>query len=69
MAALEILFAHAGISSLIRMDKTHQIPGAIQQGVRLGLIGMDASLRKLVEEDLIDVDAALEKALDKMQVR
>ena len=69
VAALEILFAHAGISSLIRQDKTHQLPGAIQQGVRYGMVGMDASLRKLVEEDVIEVDAALEKSLDKDLMR
>ena len=38
VAALEILFT-AGISSLIRQDKTHQLPGAIQQGVRYGMVG------------------------------
>jgi twitching motility protein PilT len=69
VAALEILFAHTGIASLIRQDKTHQISGAIQQGVRYGMIGMDASLKKLVEEDVIETDAALEKALDKDDMR
>jgi twitching motility protein PilT len=69
VAALEILFAHTGIASLIRQDKTHQISGAIQQGVRYGMIGMDASLKKLVEEDVIETEAALEKALDKDDMR
>ncbi|TNE49613.1 MAG: type IV pilus twitching motility protein PilT [Deltaproteobacteria bacterium] len=69
VAAVEILFCHPGISSLIRQDKTYQIPGAIQQGVAMGMIGMDASLRRLVEDDVIETSAALEKALDKDEFR
>lgn len=69
VAAIEVLFCHPGVSALIRHDKTYQIPSAIQQGVRMGMIGMDASLRKLVEDDVIETSAALEKALDKDEMR
>lgn len=69
VAAVEILFCHPGVSSLIRHDKTFQIPSAIQQGIAMGMIGMDASLRKLVETDVIEPPAALEKALNKDEMR
>ncbi len=69
VAAVEVLFCHPGVSALIRHDKTHQITSAIQQGVGRGMISMDGSLRKLVEADLIETSAALEKALDKDEMR
>ncbi len=69
VAAIEILFYTPAIGSLIREGKTHQINGAIQQGRSKGMIGMDESLRKLVTEDVIDAQAALEKALDKDEMR
>lgn len=68
-AALEILFGTPALSSLIREGKTHQIPGIIQQGKSVGMIGMDDSLRSLVERDIIEPHAALEKALGKDEMR
>jgi Tfp pilus assembly ATPase PilU len=35
----------------------------------MGMISMDNSLRQLVEQDVITTDAALEKALDKDEMR
>ncbi len=69
VAAVEVLFAHSAISSLIREGKTHQLTGAIQQGVAMGMIGMDASLKKLVEGGVVEPRAALEKALEKDEMR
>jgi twitching motility protein PilT len=69
VAAVEVLFCHPGVSALIRHDKTHQITSAIQTGVGMGMISMDNSLRQLVEQDVITTDAALEKALDKDEMR
>jgi twitching motility protein PilT len=69
VAAVEVLFAHPGISALIRQDKTHQLTSAIQQGVGMGMIGLDSSLRKLVAQDVIEPHAALEKCLDKDEMR
>ncbi len=69
VAAVEILFASGAISSLIREGKTHQISGAIQTGVAQGMIGMDASLKNLVREGVISSHAALEKALEKDDMR
>ncbi|MFZ5480318.1 MAG: type IV pilus twitching motility protein PilT [Myxococcota bacterium] len=68
-AALEVMFGTPALSSLIREGKTHQISGVIAQGKSLGMIAMDDSLRSLAERDLIEPHAALEKALDKDEMR
>ncbi len=69
VAAVEVMFGSPSLSSLIREGKTHQIPGFISQNKRRGMIPMDQSLRELVEQDLVDPEAALEKALDKDEFR
>jgi twitching motility protein PilT len=69
VAAIEVMFGNPTLSSLIREGKTHQIGGFIAQGKSKGMITMDASLRRLVVEDVIDPEAALEKSLDKDEMR
>ncbi|RME20374.1 MAG: type IV pilus twitching motility protein PilT [Deltaproteobacteria bacterium] len=69
VAAVEVMFGTPSLSSLIREGKTHQIPGYISQNRKRGMIPMDASLRDLVERDLVEPEAALEKALDKDEMR
>jgi twitching motility protein PilT len=68
-AAIEVLFGSAALSSLIREGKTHLVPGVIAQGRSVGMISMDDSLRALVMGDVIEGSAALEKALDKDEMR
>lgn len=69
VAAVEVLFGTPALSSLIREGKTHQIPSFISQGKALGMIGMDESLQNLVNDGIIEPMSALEKALDKDQMR
>ena len=69
VAALEVLFGSSALASLIRQGKTHQIPGVISSGSAKGMISMDASLRKLVDGEIVDPLAALEKSLDKDEFR
>jgi twitching motility protein PilT len=69
VAALEVLLGTPALSALIREGKTHQIPGLIGQGKGMGMIAMDESLRRLVERDAIEPHAALEKALEKDEMR
>ncbi len=69
VAAVEILLQAPGLSALIREGKTHQLGGFIQQGVGRGMVTMDASLRALVKEGVVDAEAALEKALAKDEMR
>ncbi len=68
-AAIEILFGTPALSSLIREGKTHLIPGLITQGRSAGMMSMDDSLKSLVIGQSIDPHAALEKALDKDEMR
>jgi twitching motility protein PilT len=69
VAAIEVMFGSPTLSSLIREGKTHQISGYIGQGRSKGMVNMDDSLRKLVKDELIDPSAALEKALEKDEMR
>ncbi len=69
VAAVEVLFGSPALSSLIREGKTFQIPSYISQGKGRGMITMDDSLRALVEQDVIETDAALEKSIYKDEMR
>lgn len=69
VAAVEVLFGTPALSAIIREGKTHQIGGLIQQGRAAGMVTMDESLRALVEGDVIEPHAALEKAIDKDEMR
>ena len=68
-AAIEILFGTPALSSLIREGKTHLISGLITQGRSAGMLSMDDSLRSLVVGQSIEPSAALEKALEKDDMR
>ena len=69
VAALEVMFGSPTLASLIREGKTTQIKGYISTGKRRGMIGMDNSLCKLFLDGDIKAEAALEKALDKDEMR
>lgn len=65
VAAIEILFSSAAIGNMIREGKTGSIVSAIQTGVNQGMIEMDASIRALFEEGIVDAHAAHDKAINK----
>jgi twitching motility protein PilT len=69
VAAIEILFHLPALSSLIREGKTHQIPGLIQVGRKIGMVGMDDALKTLIERGQITPAAAIDKAIDKDALR
>lgn len=48
--AAEILVATPGVLALIRENRIHQIPSAMQTGVREGMVTMEQALRKLKSE-------------------
>lgn len=62
--AQEILLSVSGLSNLIREGKTNQVPNFINMGRSLGMQSMDMALMKLVEQGLITMEAAREKARD-----
>jgi twitching motility protein PilT len=65
VAAFEILRSTAAVTALIREGKTHQLPSQLQTGQNAGMVTMDQSLLKLCEEDKVDPERAMEKALKK----
>ena len=54
---------------MIREGKTSQITSAIQTGVKVGMIDMDTSIRRLYEDEKITARAAYDKAIDKEQFK
>ncbi len=64
IAAREIMICNRAIRNLIREGKYNQLFSAIQTGTEEGMITMDASLNRLVNEGLVDYRTALEVASD-----
>jgi twitching motility protein PilT len=65
VAAMEILVANPAIRNLIRENKVHQIPTAIQTGAREGMQSLDQSLKTLVKTQQITNDEAVKRAYEK----
>ncbi|MBI3072290.1 MAG: PilT/PilU family type 4a pilus ATPase [Deltaproteobacteria bacterium] len=64
-AAIEVLFGSPALGAIIREGKTNQITSYIQTGRGVGMVAMDETLRRMVEEGLVTGEAAFEKAIDK----
>ena len=69
VAALEILFSTPAIGNMIREGKTGQVTSAIQTGSTMGMIDMDSSLKRLLEDGKVSARAAYDKAIDKEQFK
>src|SRR6267143_4038096 len=69
VAALEILVFTTAIANLIREGKTHQIPGMIQVGKRLGNQPLDDSIMEHIRMKRISPEEAYDKAIDKKKFR
>jgi twitching motility protein PilT len=65
VAALEVLLVTQSVAANIREGKTHQIPLAMQTGRKLGMVELNHSLLKLVEEGVVTAEEAHMKAVDK----
>ena len=57
VAAYEILIATPAVRNLIREGKTHQLQSVIQTGAKVGMTSMEASLKQLVQKNIIDREA------------
>ena len=64
VAAYEILVVTPAIRSLIRQNKSFQIPGTMQTSRRQGMQLLDDALADLVRKGVITIDSALETAND-----
>ena len=64
-AALEILVCTAGVSNLIRENKTVQIPSAIQTGRAHGMQTLDDAIMANLTKGWISAEEAYDKCIDK----
>jgi len=69
VAALEILVFTTAIANLVREGKTHQLPGMIQVGKKLGNQPLDDSIMDHLKMRRISAEEAYDKALDKKKFR
>jgi len=69
VAALEILVFTTAIANLVREGKTHQIPGMIQVGKRLGNQPLDDAIMEHLRMKRISPEDAYDKCIDKKKFR
>ncbi|MBU6400121.1 MAG: type IV pilus twitching motility protein PilT [Verrucomicrobia bacterium] len=69
VAALEILVFTTAIANLVREGKTHQIPGMIQVGKKLGNQPLDDAIMDHLKMKRVSPDEAYDKCLDKKKFR
>ena len=69
VAALEILVFTTAIANLVREGKTHQIPGMIQVGKRIGNQPLDDAIMEHLRMKRISPEEAYDKCLDKKKFR
>ena len=69
VASLEVLVFTTAIANLVREGKTHQIPGMIQVGKKLGNQPLDDAIMEHLKMKRISPEEAYEKALDKKKFR
>jgi len=56
--AYELLINNAAVSNLIRDNRIHEIPSVIETGLEQGMIDMNRSLARLVQNGIITVESA-----------
>jgi twitching motility protein PilT len=69
VAAFEILVFTTAIANLVREGKTHQIPGMIQVGKRIGNQPLDDHIMEHLRMKRIAPEDAYDKSLDKKKFR
>jgi twitching motility protein PilT len=69
VAAMEILVFTTAIANLVREGKTHQIPGMIQVGKKLGNMPMDDSIMDHLRMKRIAPEDAYDKCQDRKKFR
>ncbi len=69
VAALEVLVFTTAIANLVREGKTHQLPGMIQVGKKLGNQPLDDAIMDHLKMKRIAPEEAYDKGLDKKKFR
>ena len=62
--AVEVMIVDSAIRNLIRENKVHQIDTALTAGKIKGNISLDLSLKKLIEDEIIDPSVGIEFSRD-----
>lgn len=65
IAAAEILVATDAITAMVRDNKVHMIPSALQTGRAQGMLSLDQALAKLVNEGTIKIEEAYDRCSNK----
>jgi twitching motility protein PilT len=65
VAALEIMVATPAVRNMIRENKVHQLPSAIQTGAREGMQSLDQHLKTLVKLRRISAEEAVKRATER----
>src|SRR5687767_7785019 len=69
VAALEVMVFTTAIANLVREGKTHQLPGMIQVGKKLGNQPLDDAIMDYLKMKRISPEEAYDKCLDKKKFR
>jgi twitching motility protein PilT len=69
VAAFEILVFTTAVANLVREGKTHQIPGMIQVGKKIGNQPMDDHIMEHLRMKRISPEDAYDKSLDRKKFR
>jgi twitching motility protein PilT len=69
VAALEILVFTTAIANLVREGKTHQLPGMIQVGKKIGNLPLDDAIMDHLKMKRISPEEAYDKCLEKKKFR
>src|SRR5215204_4222416 len=69
VAALEILVFTTAIANLVREGKTHQLPGMIQVGKKIGNVPLDDAIMEHLRMKRISPEEAYDKCIDKKKFR
>jgi twitching motility protein PilT len=69
VAALEVMVFTTAIANLVREGKTHQLPGMIQVGKKLGNQPLDDAIMEFLKMKRISPEEAYDKCLDKKKFR
>lgn len=59
--AIEVMLGTPAIRNMIRDEKVHQIPSMIETGTRFGMQSMEASIKELVQRDLVESTTVFRK--------
>ncbi|MCD6302226.1 MAG: type IV pilus twitching motility protein PilT [Anaerolineae bacterium] len=67
--AVEVMIATSAVRNLVREGKSHQIPGVIETGQRLGMQTMDQALTDLYRRRLVTLEEVMSRAVNADHMR